>query len=240
VTSLPPFTIAFQPIVDVETGLTIAQEALVRGPGGEGAWRVLSAVEDSDRYRLDAALRAAAVREALRLGLPDTTASLTLNVWPGVVADPELGALATLAVAEAIGFPAERLVFEISEMEAVLDPARLGAELSALQRRGVRVALDDVGTGEARMPLLLVFRPDGAKLAREVIMGLDKDPAKQRIVRGTLDQLAAFGLLPVVEGVETEGELAVLRSMGVRAMQGYLFARPAVGRLPVPVVPGLG
>jgi EAL domain-containing protein (putative c-di-GMP-specific phosphodiesterase class I) len=236
-TALPPFTIAFQPIVDVETGVTVAQEALVRGPAGEGAGRVLGAVGPADRYRLDAAIRTAAVREAMRLGLTATPAALTLNVWPGVIGDAGLGAPATLAAAAEIGFPVERLVFEISEMEAVEDPAALGAELAALQRRGVRIALDDVGTGEARMPLLLAFRPDGAKVAREVICGLDADPARQAVVRATLDQLAAFGLLPVVEGVETLGELSVLRGMGVRAMQGYLFARPAVGVLPVPVLP---
>ena len=237
VRTLPAFRTAFQPIVDVETGLTIAQEALVRGPQGQSAASVLGAVAGADAHRLDAAIRIAAVAEALRLGLPATTAALTVNIAVPVIDDPDLGAPATLAAAEAMAFPPDRLVFEISEMEDIADPAALGAALAALQRRGVRVALDDVGTGQARMPLLLAFRPDGAKVAREVITGLDRDPAVRERVRGTLGQLAAFGLVPVVEGVETPAELAALRALGVRAMQGYLFARPAVGVLPVPVVP---
>lgn len=231
------FAIAFQPIVDVDTGLTIAQEALVRGPAGQSAGSVLQAVPERDRYSVDAEIRQAAVAEAMRLGLPGTTASLTLNVYPGCVAHPDYGVRRTAADARAVGFPPDRLVFEISEMEEVADPEALAAELSALQRIGLRIALDDVGTGHARMPLLMVWRPDGAKIAREVIMGLDLDPERRERVRLTLAQLQSFGLLPVVEGIETVGEMVALRELGVRAMQGFLFARPAMGVLPVPVVP---
>ncbi|MGG5812044.1 EAL domain-containing protein [Falsiroseomonas sp. CW058] len=238
-TPLPAFRIAFQPIVDVDTGITIAQEALVRGPAGEGAGKVLDAVAPGDRYRVDAAIRRAAVTEAQRLGLPATEASLTLNFFPNSADDPEHGLERTVAHAEAIGFPRDRLVFEISEMEAVEDPQALAAHLVPLQRRGLRIALDDVGTGHARMPLLLVWRPDGAKIAREVVMGLDLDPGRREHVRQTLAQLAAFGLVPVVEGIETVGECRALRELGVRAMQGFLFARPAIGILPAPVVPPL-
>jgi EAL domain-containing protein (putative c-di-GMP-specific phosphodiesterase class I) len=235
---IPPFRIAFQPIVDVETGITVAQEALVRGQGGEGAGVVLGMVAPEDRYRVDAAIRAAAVAEALRLGLLGTTAALTLNFYPGAAGDGEFGLDRTVTEAERMGFPLDRLVFEVSETEPVADPAALGATLSALQRRGLRIALDDVGTGHARMPLLLVWRPDGAKLAREVVCGLDLDAARHEAVRGTLAQLHAFGLVPVAEGIETEGEYRALRALGVRAMQGYLFARPALDRLPVPQMPG--
>jgi EAL domain-containing protein (putative c-di-GMP-specific phosphodiesterase class I) len=233
----PPFAIAFQPIVDVETGLTLAQEALVRGPAGESASSVLDAVAAGQRYMFDAEIRRSAMAEALRLGLMQTQASLTLNIFPGCIGQPDHCAARTVADAEALGFPTDRLVFEISEMEPVEDPESLAATLSMLQKMGLRIALDDVGTGHARIPLLMVWRPDGAKIAREVIMGLDKDPERLERVRQTLEQLRAFGMVPVVEGIETLGELAALRGLGVRAMQGYLFARPALGALPVPVVP---
>ncbi len=235
----PPFAIAFQPIVDVETGLTIAQEALVRGRAGQSAGSVLAAVPLPDRYRVDAEIRRAAIEEAQRLGLPATTAALTLNLYPGCVSHPDFGVRRTADDAAALGFPMDRLVFEISEMEPVEDPEALALELGALQRRGLRIALDDVGTGHARMPLLMAWRPDGAKIAREVIMGLDLDPQRMEQVRLTLAQLNSFGLVPVVEGVETVGEMRALHAMGVRAMQGFLFARPGIGVLPVPVVPGI-
>jgi len=234
---IPRFATAFQPIVDVETGLTLAQEALVRGPQGESAASVLGAIPPEARYTADAEIRREAVAEAVRLGLPATGAALTLNIFPGCIGRHDCCASRTAAEAEAMGFPAERLVFEISEMEPVADPEALARALAALQRRGIRVALDDVGTGHARLPLLMLWRPDGAKIAREVIMGLDQDEARFEVVRKTLEQLQAFGMVPVVEGVETLGELAALRRLGVRAMQGYLFARPGLRSLPVPVVP---
>ncbi|NKE44702.1 EAL domain-containing protein [Roseomonas frigidaquae] len=233
----PRFATAFQPIVDVETGQTLAQEALVRGPGGEPAASVLGAILPEERYAADVEIRREAVAEAMRLGLPATGAALTLNIFPGCIGQPDCCASRTVAEAEAMGFPADRLVFEISEMEAVEDPQALAHALTALQRRGIRVALDDVGTGHARIPLLMLWRPDGAKIAREVIMGLDQDEARFERVRATLEQLQAFGMAPVVEGIETPGELAALRRLGVRAMQGYLFARPGFRALPVPVVP---
>lgn len=233
----PRFATAFQPIVDVETGLTLAQEALVRGPAGEGAASVLDAIPLAARYTVDAEIRREALAEAMRLGLAATGAALTLNIFPGCIGLPDCCASRTVAEAEAMGFPTDRLVFEISETEPVQDPPALARALSALQRRGIRIALDDVGTGHARMPLLLLWRPDGAKIAREVIMGLDQDAARYERVRATLAQLQAFGMAPVVEGIETPGELAALRRLGVRAMQGYLFARPGFRALPVPVVP---
>ena len=232
-----PFATAFQPIVDVETGLSLAQEALVRGPEGQSAASVLDAIPPQDRYRMDAEIRRAAVAEAMRLGLHHSSVALTLNIFPGCIGSPDFCAARTVAEAEAMGFPTDRLVFEISEMEPVEQPEALARSLEALQRRGLRITLDDVGTGHARIPLLMLWRPDGAKIAREVIMGLDQDEARFERVRDTLEQLAAFGLVPVVEGIETPGELAALRRLGVRAMQGYLFARPGLRMLPVPVVP---
>ncbi len=233
---IPPFRTAFQPIVDVDTGTTLAQEALVRGPNGEGAASVLAQITLENRYRADAALRRGAIATALRLRLPDTPAFLTLNIYPGSISG-EFSILTTLAEAETMGFPTDRLIFEISETEPVADIPTLTRDLTALQRRGVRIALDDVGTGEARLPLMLAWRPDGAKLAREVIMGLDTNAETHARVTASLAQLASFGIAPVVEGIETIGEMKALRSLGIRAMQGYLFARPGLDRLPDPVVP---
>ncbi len=236
-TPTPPFSVAFQPIVDVETGITVAQEALVRGPQGEPAESVLSAIAQGDRYGVDTEIRRMAVAEALRLGLPATGASLMLNVYPGCIGRRGCCIVRTLEDAEALGFPTNRLVFEISETEPVEHPEELAAELVQLQRRGVRIALDDIGTGHARLPLLRAWRPDGAKVARELMVGLDRDPAQRARLAATLAELRGFGLAPVVEGIETMGELAALRALGVREMQGFLFARPAVGQLPVPLVP---
>ena len=233
----PPFAIAFQPILDIATGKILAQEALLRGVDGEPADRVLWGVPPARRHHFDAEIRARALAEARRLGLAATGAALSLNIYPGCVADPQHGADRTLRDAEAAGFPLDRLVFELNEAEPVPDPATMAVRLEALQRRGARVTLDDVGTGYGRLPLLRAWQADGAKLAREVITGLDEDPARHAATRAILEELAGFGLAVVAEGVETTGEMAALKALGVRAMQGFLFARPEVGRLPEGAIP---
>ena len=79
------FSMAFQPIVDVETGRAFAYEALVRGPHGEPAMTVLSQVNEENRYAFDQSCRVQAISVASRLGLPDTGAFLAINFLPGAV-----------------------------------------------------------------------------------------------------------------------------------------------------------
>jgi len=233
---IPPFRTAFQPIVDVETGIAIAQEALVRGPNGEGAITVLRAIPPALRDPADRAIRRGALATALRLGLTETPAMLSVNIYPSAVVGPH-GVEATLADAAELGFPADRLVFEINEAEPVEDVPAMARTLKALQRRGVRIMLDDVGTGFARLPLLLEWKPDAAKVAREVIIGLDHDAERHAATKGLISQLAALRIITMVEGIETVAEMQALRGLGVRAMQGFLFARPGLEILPVPVMP---
>ena len=82
-----PFSMAFQPIVDVVSGTTFAHEALVRGPGGEGAYTVLSAVDATNRYAFDQQCRVKAIESAAKLGLSDKGAYLSINFIPSAVYD---------------------------------------------------------------------------------------------------------------------------------------------------------
>src|ERR1700761_8836327 len=83
-----PFTMAFQPIVNVETGRVFAYEALVRGPGGDSAKAVLSQVTEANRYAFDQNCRVKAIVLASRLRLAETGAMLSINFMPGAVYSP--------------------------------------------------------------------------------------------------------------------------------------------------------
>lgn len=114
------FDFAYQPIVDVERREVYAHEALVRGPGGEGAMTVLSQVNDRNRYRFDQACRVKAIKGAARLGIAQP---VSINFLPNAIYRPEVCIRTTLEAARAHGFPLEQIIFEVTE-ESVSKTAR--------------------------------------------------------------------------------------------------------------------
>jgi EAL domain-containing protein (putative c-di-GMP-specific phosphodiesterase class I) len=221
-----PFSMAFQPIVNVDSGDVFAHEALVRGIAGEGAYHVLSAVNDKNRYAFDQQCRVRALELAAQLSAPGSDEKLSINFMPNAVYEPRACIRLTLATAERVGFPLERIIFEFTESEQV-DTDHLLSILQTYRKIGFKTAIDDFGAGHAGLNLLARFQPDIVKLDMDLIRDIDHDPAKRVVVRHTLAMLAEFGITPVCEGVETEGELQVLRDFGVSLVQGYLLARPS-------------
>ena len=232
-----PFSMAFQPIVDVKTGLVFAHEALVRGPQGQGAGTVLGAVDDRSRYAFDQQCRVKAIQLASRLHLPDDGARLSINFLPNAVYEPKACIQLTLATARATNFPLDRLIFEFTENEPV-DPEHLGRILTAYKAMGFATAIDDFGSGYSGLNLLARFQPDIIKLDMELVRGIDADRVKRVLVRAIAQACQELGVLVLAEGIETEGEYRILAELGVRLQQGYLFARPAFENLAAAAVPG--
>jgi EAL domain-containing protein (putative c-di-GMP-specific phosphodiesterase class I) len=221
-----PFSMAFQPIIDLDSEKVFAHEALVRGVAGEGAYHVLSAVNDQNRYAFDQQCRVRALELAAKLSEPSSSEKLSINFMPNAVYEPRACIRLTLATAERVGFPLERIIFEFTESERV-DTDHLLSILKTYRQIGFKTAIDDFGAGHAGLNLLARFQPDIVKLDMDLIRDIDIDPAKRVVVKHTLAMLAEFGITPVCEGVETEGELQVLRDFGVSLVQGYLLAKPA-------------
>ncbi|WP_122468962.1 EAL domain-containing protein [Brevundimonas lutea] len=226
-----PITMAFQPIVDVTTGSVFAQEALVRGAGGEGAGVVMAQVSSENRYAFDQLCRTTAIELASGLGLAEDGESLSINFLPNAVYEPRACIRVTLAAAMRTGFPLDRIIFEFTENEAI-DTNHLLNILRSYRAMGFRTAIDDFGAGFAGLGLLTKFQPDIVKLDMDLIRGIDRDTVKQVVVRNTLAMLRDLGIRPVCEGVETADEYGVLVELGVELMQGYLFASPALAQRP--------
>jgi EAL domain-containing protein (putative c-di-GMP-specific phosphodiesterase class I) len=225
---------AFQPIIRFEDGSVFAQEALVRGPEGQGAGWVLGQVDDRTRYAFDQACRVTAIREAASLGLHEQGAMLSINFLPNAVYEPANCILATLRAAERYGFPLRSLMFEVTEGEKVRDTPHLARIISAYKEMGFTVAIDDFGAGYAGLNLLSEFRPDIVKLDMELVRGVDTDRGRRAILRGVLGICEELGIQVIAEGIETEAELETMHDLGVRLFQGYLIAPPALGALPEP------
>jgi len=218
------FEYAFQPIVDIDTRQAFAHEALVRGPGGEGAMSVLSQVNQANRYWFDQACRIKAIKTAVRLGLEG---HLSINFLPNAVYRPEVCIRSTLETARAHDFPLNRIIFEATEGERVQDGPWFARILREYQRYGFLTAIDDFGAGYAGLTLLADFTPDFIKLDMALVRDIDTSSSRQAIVKGLMQTCRDMGVAVIAEGIETAGERDFLYDAGVRLMQGYLFARPA-------------
>lgn len=219
------FTMAFQPIMDTRRGAVFAHEALVRGSDGSGAGSVLSLVDPNNRYAFDQQCRVRAIELAARLFPRDEMPHLSINFMPNAVYEPRACIRRTLETARRTDFPLDRIIFEFTEVEK-LDTAHLLNILKSYREIGFKTAIDDFGAGYSGLNLLTRFQPDIVKLDMDLIRGIDTDRVKQIVVSRTLDMLRDLGVTAVCEGVETAGELEVLRDLGVDLLQGYFIARP--------------
>jgi len=218
------FEYAYQPIVDLHNRSVIAHEALVRGPGGEGAATVLSQVNDQNRYRFDQSCRVKAIKGAAELGM---TQPVSINFLPNAIYKPEVCIRTTLEAARVHSFPLEQIIFEVTEGERIDDGPWFASILREYKRCGFKTAIDDFGAGYAGLKLLSDFQPDIIKIDMDLIRNVDTNRARQAIVRSLVSLCQDMNIQVVAEGIETAGERDFLLDTGIHLMQGYLFAKPA-------------
>ena len=120
---------------------------------------------------------------------------------------------------------------EITETGLLHDVEGASRKLRELRAAGLRVALDDFGTGYSSLGLLSKLPVDLVKIDRSFITGLPQDRASVTLVSSVIGLASAFGLRVVAEGVETRGQLEILRAMGCNQSQGYLHSRPVAVEL---------
>lgn len=222
-------SMAFQPIVNVSTGSVFAHEALVRGSAGESAGSLLSQINGDNLYPFDQACRITALEWAARLQVP---AMVSINFMPNAVYKPETCIRATLEAAKRFNFPLERIIFEVTEQEQVLDIDHLTSILRAYRKQGFMTAIDDFGAGYAGLNLLADFQPDLIKLDMQLIRNIDQDNVRQILVEATLQMCRKLNIRVIAEGIESLAELRTLQAMGVELFQGYLLAKPGFQSLP--------
>lgn len=223
------FSMAFQPIVDVNRRRIFAYEALVRGLAGEPAGTVFQNVDQSNLYRFDQSCRVKAVKLAAALGV-DTL--LSINFMPNAIYKPELCIRTTLLACEEYGFSSRNIIFEVTEQEKVVDLAHLHNIVEHYRHIGFHTAIDDFGAGYAGLNMLLHVKPSILKIDMDLIRGVESDQVRQSLVRAVLQFCRELNIEVIAEGVETREEYVCLKMMGVGIFQGYYFARPGFERLP--------
>jgi blue light- and temperature-responsive anti-repressor len=230
----PEFTFAFQPIVNIATGVIVSFEALVRGKNNESAYQVFQQVSEAGKYHFDELLRVAAIPLAMRLGL---NCNLNLNIFPHSVEVYPTAISSTLEMADRSGLPHNRITLEITETEITANILWFKELINQHRSSGVQVSIDDFGAGYAGLNLLADFQPDSVKIDMSIIRNINTQGPRQAIVRGLIRTCRDLGIDVIAEGVETEPECRWCFDEGIELYQGYFIGRPGFEHLPLAFFP---
>jgi len=223
------FSMAFQPIVNLHEKTIFGYEALVRGANKEGADFILSQVTDANRYKFDQAIRVKALDLAKKLNLEGM---LSINFLPNAVYRPETCIRATLEAAAELNFPTNRIMFEVTEGEKVIDHDHLKNIFIEYKKQNFITAIDDFGAGYAGLNLLADWQPDVIKLDMSLTRNIHNDRVRRSLVFGIIAVCKELSIQIIAEGIETREERDTLYSQGVYLFQGYYFAKPGFECLP--------
>lgn len=225
------FSMAFQPIIDINENTIFGYEALVRGINNEPAITILNKLIDDNRYTFDQAIRVKAIHLASALGL---NGMLSINFLPNAVYNPQTCIRTTLEAASELNFPTEKIMFEVTEAEKITDHEHLKSIFKEYKKHNFTTAIDDFGAGYAGLNLLADWQPDIIKLDMGLVRDINSDPVRQALVGAMINACNSLNIRVIAEGIETSDEFETLLTMNVSLFQGYLFARPGFEQLPVP------
>jgi Amt family ammonium transporter len=183
-------------------------------------------------YVLDSALRELA---GWQIAQPDLT--ISVNLSPRQLEDTGLASMLTSALRTA-GLEPAALCLEITESALGHNPEVAIRTLQALKAVGVRIAIDDYGTGAASLESLKRMPIDMLKLHESFVSGLNGNPGAASIAGAVIELAHALGLSVVAEGVETDLQLGELRSLGCDAAQGFFLCQPVSGERASAIVAG--
>ncbi|HRH79444.1 MAG TPA: GGDEF domain-containing protein [Thiobacillaceae bacterium] len=226
------FDLHYQPLFRAQDGGLVGFEALMRwtspGQGNVSPAEFIPLAEKNGLIGLLGAwsLRASCHQMANWNKAWDTRLSISVNLSPHQFRHKDLAGLVRNALRES-GLPADCLTLEITEGELMHDPAEAASVLDQLREQGVRISVDDFGTGYSSMAYLKRFPLSSLKIDRSFVRDLGHDGSDQAIVSAILSLAKALGLKVVAEGVETDGQLAILQARGCDLIQGFLLGRPA-------------
>lgn len=228
---LDQFEVHFQPQMDLRSGRICGVEALVRWQHPERGLvppaEFIPMAEDTGLIEPlgEWVLRTAAreVRDWQERGLP--ALNLSVNLSPRQFRHPDLPGMVERVLAES-GLEAERLELEITERLIIVDLEHTVDTLSRITRLGVRVSIDDFGTGHSSLAYLRRLPVHALKIDREFVDGIGRDSDDAAIAEAVIALGRTLRLQVIAEGVETREQASFLREHGCDTVQGFFIARP--------------
>jgi diguanylate cyclase (GGDEF)-like protein/PAS domain S-box-containing protein len=221
------FTLHYQPLVATADGVVSGFEALIRWNHPiRGLVPPSEFIPIAERSTLIGAIGEWTIREACRMlvRLPERC-SVAVNLSTKHFKMGDVAGLVREAIA-ATGIDARRLELEITESLLIDNPDEMAAKLRELKREGIRIAMDDFGTGFSSLSYLLKFPFDKIKIDRSFVVASSEDLAAKEILRAIVNLAGTLEIAVTAEGVETQEQCEFLRETGCHLLQGYYFSRP--------------
>jgi predicted signal transduction protein with EAL and GGDEF domain len=221
------FEVHYQPIVDIQSRRVVEVEALVRWRHPERGMippdQFIKLAEQTGQIRAIGAfvLRTACAEAAKWPGAVGVCVNLSaVQFGRGNLVALVRGALAVS------GLSPGRLTLEVTETALMENIVSSREVLAAIREIGVRIALDDFGSGYSSLSYLQAFPLDSIKIDRSFIAAMESNPRTQDIVALIAAIATRLGARTVAEGVETRAQLDLVRAAGCDCAQGYWFSRP--------------
>ncbi|WP_246514318.1 EAL domain-containing protein [Exiguobacterium alkaliphilum] len=215
-----------QPIVHLDTGERFGYEALLRSRNDISPGQLFQAANRFGLHsKLDQRARAEAIKATYHAVLPHE--KTFINFLPSTIYNPDYCLQHTFEVIDRYDLSPDRFIFEVVETEKVQDVAHLQHVFSTYKKRGMKVALDDVGAGFSTLDMLKRLEPDYVKIDRSYISFCDQDAEKRAFLKNVRQLTRTMGITLLAEGIERAEEVDVCRELGFDLAQGYYFGKPA-------------
>jgi diguanylate cyclase (GGDEF)-like protein/PAS domain S-box-containing protein len=227
--------LVYQPIIDLVTGRVVSAEALLRWRHPKlGALSPAEFIPIAEESGLIIPVGRWVQQEACRalvrwrtLDPVNAPASISINLSRAELAQSNL--LVQLEeTLEQAGLPSQCLTLEVTEREVMHDQEACIKLMNELRQMGVKLSMDDFGTGTSSLGMLRNYPFDTIKIDRSFVSDLPGNPDVLAVIHATINLIENLGMISLAEGVETPAQAAVLQSLGCRLAQGYLFSRPVL------------
>jgi diguanylate cyclase (GGDEF)-like protein len=222
------FELHYQPVVNAQSGIIESFEALLRWNNPDlGVVSPAKFIPIAEEARLIGAIGEWVLRTACSEAARwPSTIRVAVNVSAEQLHDPQFATTVVSALSHA-GLPPHRLELEVTESVFMREGTKAIAVLDQILALGVRLALDDFGTGYSSLGYLSKTKFSTIKVDRSFVQGAAKNlPESLAIIRAVVALADSLGMTTTAEGVETDDECEMIKGLGCRKIQGYLFGRP--------------
>jgi len=221
---------AFQPIVDINNGKTVAYEALLRNYKEVGFDSIDSffdtAYEEKILHTLDLKLRKKVLKKIINSKLYDKDIKIFYNLDNRIIEMPNYKEGQTTKILDKLNIDKSILTFEISEKHKFRSFIEAQTVFNLYQEQGYQIALDDFGTGFSGLKLLYYLNPNHIKIDRFFITDIFKDQKKKLFLKNIINIAKSINSTIIAEGIETQEELDMCHEIGCNSVQGYYIQRP--------------